>query len=273
MQAKRWIEAADKKRLADHQVKTLDAMAKLSGRASGPAAGGGSRGSRAGSRVSTRDSDPGSSTAGKGCFEWSGKEGSCQRVNCRFADSHILGRPTAGYLEKKGPQKIIPSTVGDIAPLDEGSYCADDALDSAFAQLDVSVQSQDAAVKLQSAVLPVDVPVPQLSSLGVARLSKPLMLAGIEHVLDGLHDWSGFGHTAVPPAQLTAELCEILQMGSHGEPFAAATLSQHLPAWKRWLEMQDGVIPHSETVRCMIWEGVRVHLCAPEAASQRRHPR
>ena len=87
--------------------------------------------------------------------------------------------------------RIIPSTVGDIAPLDEGSYCADHALDSAFAQLalDVSVQSQDAAVKLQSAVLPVDVPVPQLSSLGVARLSKPLMLAGIEHVLNGLHDW------------------------------------------------------------------------------------
>ena len=169
--------------------------------------------------------------------------------------------------------RIIPSTVGDIAPLDEGSYCADDALDSAFAQLDVSVQSQDAAVKLQSAVLPVDVPVPQLPSLGVARLSKPLMLAGIEHVLDGLHDWSGFWHTAVPPAQLTAELCEILLMGSHGEPFAAATLSQYLPAWQRWLEMQHGVIPHSETVRCMIWEGVKVHLCAPEAASQRRHPR
>lgn len=106
MQAKLWIEAVSKKKLLDNQAKTLDAMAKLGGRASGLATGGGSsRGGRAGGRLSTRDSGPSSSTAGKGCFEWSGKEGSCQRVNCRFADSHILDRPTAGYLEKRGLQK------------------------------------------------------------------------------------------------------------------------------------------------------------------------
>ncbi len=40
--AKLWIEVVSKKKLLDKQAKTLDAMAKLGGRASGPAAGGGS---------------------------------------------------------------------------------------------------------------------------------------------------------------------------------------------------------------------------------------
>ncbi len=138
----------------------------------------------------------------------------------------------------------MPSAVDDtVAPLDQGSYCADYALDDAFKQLDSSVQPQDVAVRLHSAILPVDVPVPRLPHLGRAQLSVPIMLARIEQVLDGLQDWSGIAASTVPSVQLIAELCEILQMGSHALPFAAGTLSQHLPAWERWLETHAADIP------------------------------
>lgn len=113
----------------------------------------------------------------------------------------------------------------------EDWYCAMDEVDRNLAQLDFGEWPHHASVKLNSATLPVNVPIPQLTDISGARVSEQTMLARIAQALDGLHDLNSIATETVPSEQLQAELCEILQMGPHAKPFAAATLSQHLPAW------------------------------------------